>query len=94
MNNKYDISVIVPIYNAEKHIKECIDSIANQSFEAERIQVILVDDGSTDGSYDICKEYSVNRSNVILITQNNSGVSAARNNGIRNAMGKYIMFVD
>lgn len=88
---EYEISVIVPIYNAEKTIKKCVDSILEQSMDS--VQVILVDDGSVDNSKTIIKEYDSN-TNVIIINQKNAGVSAARNRGIEEAAGKYIFFVD
>ena len=89
MNSK--ISIIVPVYNAQKYLKRCIDSILNQTYE--NIQLILVNDGSTDGSLDICKESCVD-SRVSVIDKKNEGVSSARNCGIDLACGEYIAFVD
>lgn len=87
-----EISVIVPIYNGEKTIERCINSILNQTFKD--LEIILVDDGSTDNSLNICKEI-VNKNNKIrLFSQKNSGPSAARNLGIKKSNGKYIMFCD
>lgn len=87
-----EISVIVPIYNGEKTIERCINSILNQTFKD--LEIILVDDGSTDNSLNICKEI-VNKNNKIrLFSQKNSGPSAARNLGIEKSNGKYIMFCD
>ena len=91
---KYDVSIVIPVYNSAEYLKECIDSIINQSFKFNHIQVILIDDGSTDNSLNICKNYSNKYSNIKLITQKNSGVSTARNNGIKAALGKYIMLLD
>ena len=84
------ISIIVPIYNAELYLRECIDSILNQSFTD--IEVILVDDGSTDRSLKICRSYSDPR--IIIVSKTNGGVSSARNAGINAATGEYLGFVD
>lgn len=86
------VSVIVPIYNAEKYMEKCIDSILNQTLND--IEVILINDGSTDNSLEIAKRYEKRDKRIIVIDQNNSGPSAARNNGIKIATGKYIGFVD
>lgn len=85
------ISVIVPMYNAEKTINKCIDSILNQSYQ--KIEVILINDGSADNTLKICKKYQTN-DKVIIIDKENEGVSKARNCGIKKAKGKYIIFVD
>lgn len=90
----YDLSIIVPIYNAEEHIGECLDSILLNKNCDFNIQVILVDDGSIDNSYDICKKKIENLEDCILIKQNNQGVSAARNRGLADANSEYVMFVD
>ncbi len=86
------ISIIVPIYNAEKYMKKCIDSILNQTLND--IEVILVNDGSSDNSATIADNYAKNDLRVRVIHQKNSGPSVARNNGIKLATGKYIGFVD
>ena len=86
------ISVIVPVYNAEKYLKRCINSILNQSYK--ELEIILVDDGSTDQSLNICKCFADIDTRIKLIHQENSGVAAARNAGIRLATGEYITFVD
>lgn len=86
------ISVVVPVFNAEKYVNRCIDSILNQTYE--KLEVILVNDGSSDGSVKICEKWQKLDSRVKLITQENAGVSAARNTGIANATGDYIAFVD
>lgn len=90
MNDKDLISVIVPIYNAELTIKRCVESIINQSYK--NIEIILVNDGSTDSSKEICEEIIDER--ITLINQNNMGVSHTRNTGIKHATGKYICFID
>lgn len=87
-----NISVIVPVYNVEKYLDRCIKSIINQTFED--IEIILVNDGSTDRSGDICDEYKRKDSRIKVIHQNNKGVSNARNKGILEASGDYIQFVD
>lgn len=91
---KYDFSIIIPVYNNEKYIKECIRSVLEQDYNVSKIQLILIDDGSTDNSFLICKEYAKLYSNILLIHQKNKGVSAARNLGIKKALGKYILFLD
>lgn len=87
-----DISVIVPVYNTESYLKKCIESIINQTFR--NIEIILVDDGSTDTSAEILADYALRDNRIIVIHQENQGLSAARNAGMRNAKGEYIMFVD
>ncbi len=87
-----EISIIVPIYNREKYIKRCIDSILAQSFTD--FELILVDDGSTDSSGKICDEYAQKDQRVKVVHEQNNGVSAARNSGLRLAKGTYIMFCD
>lgn len=86
------ISVIVPVYNTAKYIRSCVESILAQTIND--FELILVDDGSVDGSEKICDEYSNKYSNVFSLHQNNQGVSSARNLGIENASGDYIVFVD
>lgn len=87
-----EISIIVPVYNVEKYIRKCIESILNQTFSD--FELILVDDGSTDNSGKICDEYKLKDDRVIVIHKENSGVSSARNVGIDNANGKFLGFVD
>ena len=86
------ISIIVPIYNAEKYIKECILSVINQSFTDW--ELLLINDGSTDLSGKICDEYAGKDSRVRVFHKENGGVSSARNLGLDNAKGKYVIFVD
>ena len=87
-----ELSIIVPVYNVEKYISQCIDSILNQTFQD--FEVILVDDGSPDRSGQICDEYAENDSRIKVIHQKNAGLSAARNTGLKNANGEYVAFVD
>ena len=85
-------SIIVPVYNVEKWLPKCIDSILEQSYRD--FELILVNDGSTDKSLEICTQFAQIDSRIVVIDKNNEGVSAARNIGIKNAKGKYICFVD
>lgn len=87
-----EISVIVPVYNVEKYLNKCVDSIINQTFKD--IEIILVDDGSTDSSPKICDDYTKVDSRIKVVHQKNSGLSAARNTGIRQSSGKYLAFID
>ena len=86
------ISVIVPVYNVASYLKQCLDSIINQSYD--QLEIILINDGSTDDSLEICKEYQQLDSRIKLINQENKGLSGARNTGIDIAKGQYILFVD
>ncbi|MEK0209528.1 glycosyltransferase family 2 protein [Bifidobacterium mongoliense] len=89
------VSIVVPIYNVEKYLNECLESIAQQTFQD--IQVILVDDGSTDRSPAMCDRFMEamhHRFQVIVVRQENSGLSAARNRGIKEATGQFIVFLD
>ena len=80
-------SVIIPVYNVEKYIKKCLDSVFNQSFKD--YEVIVVNDGTEDRSMDIVEKYDVN-----IINQKNSGLSSARNAGVKKSKGEYIIFLD
>lgn len=86
------ISIIVPVYNKEKYLSECVDSILRQNFKD--FELILVDDGSKDSSWNIIKEYADKEERVVPVHQENAGVSAARNAGLDRAQGKWICFVD
>lgn len=86
------ISVIIPIYNSEKYLKECIESVLNQNYLD--LEIVLIDDGSTDNSKLICEQYAQIYNNITLYCQTNQGASAARNLGIKKACGKYIFFLD
>lgn len=91
MNNEF-ISIIIPIYNVEKYLCECLDSVINQTYK--NLEIILVDDGSYDGSAQICDEYSKKDNRIKVIHKENGGISSARNVGLNVAKGKYISFVD
>lgn len=92
MENRDLISIIVPVYNAENYIKKCVESLLRQDYQD--IEIILVNDGSKDGSGFLCNELSKFDNRIKVIHQKNSGVSAARNNGLKNANGSYVGFVD
>lgn len=87
-----DVSIIVPVYNVEKKLCRCIDSLLHQTFS--NIEIILVDDGSSDGSGILCDTYSKQDARIAVIHKENGGVSSARNIGIKAARGNYIMFCD
>ena len=88
------LSIIVPIYNVEPFLRKCVHSLEQQDLAAERYEVILVNDGSTDHSGELCTELAKQYENIKVIEQENQGVSAARNTGMDAARGKYMMFVD
>ena len=90
MNNK--VSVIIPVYNVEKYLNECIDSVIKQTYK--NLDIILVDDGSTDNSGSICDKYSEKDSRIRVIHRKNGGLSAARNTGFDVSNGEYIYFLD
>lgn len=91
---EYDLTVIVPIYNGEKFLSICLDSLVNQTLSKRRYEVLLIDDGSVDGSADICKTYEEKYEIFRYEHKENSGVSDTRNIGIRKARGRYITFLD
>lgn len=86
------ISIIIPVFNAEKYIEECINSILNQTYS--KIEIIIINDGSTDNSEKICLELSKKDQRIKYIYQNNAGVTVARKTGVENATGEWISFVD
>lgn len=86
------ISIIVPVYQAEKYISKCIESIVNQAYK--NLEIILIDDGSTDSSGEICDRYGERDKRIVVVHTPNKGVSAARNCGLDIATGDYITFVD
>lgn len=96
MNNtcigNIEISIIIPVYNAEKYLSQCIESILNQLYS--NFEIILINDGSTDNSSILCEEYSQKDTRIRYYKQRNKGVSSARNLGIKHAIGKWIIFVD
>lgn len=86
------LSVIVPVYNVEKYLARCIDSILKQSYSD--LEIILVDDGSTDNSGKICDQYREIDDRIVVIHKQNGGLSDARNVGMKKANGQYLAFVD
>ena len=86
------LSILIPVYNGEKYLRECIDSILNQTYK--NIEIVIIDDGSTDSSLSIIQEYTENNSNIIFSSQKNSGQSAARKKALELSSGEYIGYVD
>jgi len=86
------ISIIIPIYNSEKYLSKCLDSVINQTYN--NLEIILVNDGSIDNSINVMKEYARKNKRIIIIDKKNTGVSSTRNEGIKKATGDYIMFLD
>ena len=91
MQNK-NVSVIIPVYNVEKYLRLCVDSVLAQTYE--NLDIILVDDGSKDGSGEICDGFAQRDSRIRVIHQKNAGAGAARNAGIAQAKGDYVVYVD
>ena len=91
-NNEKLISIIIPIFNGEEYIEKCLKSLLNQI--NDNIEIILINDGSNDGSDEICNRYELTYENIIYINQANQGASIARNNGIDRSKGTYITFID
>lgn len=92
MNKEAKISIIIPVYNVEKYLKRCLESVVNQTYK--NLEIILVNDGSTDSSLEICNDYADKDPRVLVINQDNKGLSGARNSGLEIAKGDYIGFVD
>lgn len=86
------ISIVIPVYNAEKYIDKCLKSVLNQTYE--NFEILLINDGSIDKSKSICEKYAKKYKKITLYSQNNSGPSKARNTGIENSKGDYIIFID
>ena len=86
------ISVIIPVYNVEKYVAECLESVCAQTYR--KLEIIIVNDGSTDGSREICSGFIEKDSRIRIIDQENGGLSAARNTGLEAASGNYILFID
>lgn len=91
-NNEIIISIIIPVYNVEKYIGRCLDSLDKQ--DLSNVEIILVNDGSTDNSADVCENFAKSHGNASVISQQNGGLSAARNTGIAHARGEYLLFLD
>lgn len=86
------VSIVVPVYNVENYLEDCITSLVNQDYK--NLEIILIDDGSTDSSADICDRYAELDDRILVLHKENGGLSDARNMGLRNATGKYVTFVD
>ena len=93
MKNCY-LSIIIPVYNVEKYLGECLNSLLSQNIDKSLYEIICINDGSTDGSPYILDKFKQKYPNIIVVHQNNMGVSAARNTGIELANGNYFWFVD
>lgn len=91
---QYKASVIVPVYNVEKYLRGCIESLVGQTMDFSEVEVLLINDGSPDGSEAICREYAEKYSNVVLYSKQNEGLSKTRNYGLSRARGKYIFYLD
>lgn len=92
MDSSYKVSIIIPAYNVEKYLRRCLDSVVNQTYK--NIDIILVDDGSSDGTGRVCDEYAQKDARIRVIHQKNQGQAAARNNAMKIAEGEYIAYVD
>lgn len=88
------LSIIIPMYNAEKYIEECLDSILNSNLPKKLYELVIVNDGSKDKSPEIAQNYAAKYSNVTYLTQENQGQSTARNYGIKTCKGEYVWCVD
>lgn len=86
------VSVVIPVYNVENYLNDCVKSVVNQTYQ--NLEIILVDDGSTDSSPQMCDQYAKQDNRIKVIHQENSGVAIARNVGIKNASGSYLYFLD
>ena len=95
MKEQYKFSIVTAVYNVEAFLAEMIDSVVNQTIGLEHIQLILVDDGSTDGSGAICDRYAKEYpDNIVVIHKENGGVSSARNEGLKHVRGELVNFLD
>ena len=94
MNNHPILSIIIPLYNCEKYIKQCLDTIFRQEMNESEFEVIVIDDGSKDNGYLLASEYAKRHQNILVIKQENQGVACARNNALEKATGDYVTFVD
>lgn len=90
--NNETISVIIPVYNVEKYLERCLDSVVNQTYTD--LEILLIDDGSSDASAQICDRYAKNDNRIIVVHQENTGTTMARKNALKKATGKYLAFVD
>lgn len=91
---EYKVSIIVPVYNVEKYVRDCLNSLVNQTMPKSDMEVLIINDGSTDSSLEICQEYERMFPFFKVYSKENEGLSATRNYGIRRAKGKYLMYID
>ena len=94
MNNHPILSIIIPLYNCEKYIKQCLDTIFRQEMNESEFEVIVINDGSKDSGYSLASEYAKRHQNILVVKQENQGVACARNNALEKATGDYVTFVD
>ena len=94
MNNHPILSIIIPLYNCEKYIKQCLDTIFRQEMNESDFELIVIDDGSKDSGCSLASEYAKRQQNILVIKQENQGVACARNNALEKATGDYVTFVD
>lgn len=94
MDFQYKVTVIVPVYNVEQYLRDCLDSLVAQTIDHSQMEVLLINDGSTDNSLDICYEYAQSYFMFKVFSKENEGLSATRNYGIKRAQGKYMMYLD
>lgn len=94
MDYKYKVSVIVPVYNVEEFLAKCLDSLVNQTIDKNEMEILCINDGSTDSSLAILREYEKKYPCITVFSKENEGLSATRNFGIRHAQGKYMMYID
>lgn len=92
MKNQALVSVIIPVYNVEEYLRECVDSVLMQTYK--NLEIIIINDGSTDSSGEICDEYIEKDERITVVHQKNGGLSAARNKGLSEANGEYVYFLD
>jgi len=89
-----DLSIIVPVYNVEQYIRTCIESIYKQGLDEDRFEVLIVNDGTKDRSMEVIQDIIAQHKNIVVINQENQGLSMARNNGMAKAKGQYILLTD
>ena len=94
MDNQLFLSIIIPVYNGEKYIEDCLNSCLTQDLDSDKYEIIVIDDGSTDNSVNIIEDYIKKHNNIYFIKNQHQGVSVARNTGIMSAKGQYLWFVD
>lgn len=93
-NFEYKVTMIVPIYNMEEFLRDCLDSLARQTIDPKEMEILLIDDGSPDNSIEIMREFAEKYPNMKILRKENEGLSRTRNYGIQRARGKYIMYID